>query len=86
MAEITEHRPIRVELSSTNPAASRAFYAKLFDWKVEVNPDPQYGGYALAKLGGKDVPGIGGKQPGDPTPTNWTMYIGTRTRMPSRRR
>lgn len=76
MADMTENKPIWVELSSTNPAASRAFYTALFDWKVEVNPDPQYGGYALAKIGGKDVAGIGGKQPGDPTPTNWTVYIG----------
>src|SRR6266852_790344 len=72
------HKPVWTDLSTSDAAAAREFYSKAFDWKVEVNPDPQYGGYALAKLGGKDVAGIGGKQPGDPSPTNWTVYIGTK--------
>ncbi len=73
-----ENKPAWVELSSTDPTASRAFYAKLFGWKIDVNPDPQYGGYALAKQGNNDVAGIGPKQPGDPSPTNWGIYFGTK--------
>src|SRR2546426_6302890 len=46
------HKPIWTDLSTSDPAAARDFYAKVFGWKVEVNPDPQYGGYALAKIGG----------------------------------
>jgi predicted enzyme related to lactoylglutathione lyase len=43
---------------------------------VEVNPDPQYGGYALARIDGKDAAGIGPKM--DPNaPTAWNLYIGT---------
>ena len=38
-----------VDLASSDAEASRSFYSELFDWQVEVNPDPQYGGYALAK-------------------------------------
>src|SRR6266849_27329 len=53
--------PIWLDLSSSDPAGSRQFYGKLFGWQVDVNPDPQYGGYALGKLGGKDVAGIGTK-------------------------
>ena len=69
--------PIWLDLSSGDPAGSREFYAKLFGWKVDVNPDPQYGGYALAKLSGKDVAGIGPKQ--DPHgPSAWLVYIGTK--------
>jgi Predicted enzyme related to lactoylglutathione lyase len=68
--------PAWIDLSSADPAAARDFYAKLFGWQVEVNPDPQYGGYALAKIGGKDVAGIGGVQsPGQPSA--WSVYIGT---------
>jgi uncharacterized protein len=70
------HKPIWVDLSSSDAAASRDFYAKLFGWKVEVNPDPQYGGYALAKVGGKDVAGIGPKMMAE-APTAWTVYIGS---------
>src|SRR5437667_2325959 len=70
------NKPIWVDLSSQDAAGSRDFYSKLFGWKVDVNPDPQYGGYALAKIGGKDVAGIGPQQtPG--APTAWMLYIGT---------
>jgi predicted enzyme related to lactoylglutathione lyase len=74
-ADVT-NRPAWIELSSADPAASREFYARLFGWDVQVSPDPQYGGYALAKLGGNDIAGIGPKQ-SDDTPTAWGVYIGT---------
>ena len=68
--------PAWVDLSSTDAAASRAFYGGLFGWSVEVNPDPQYGGYAIARLGDTDVAGIGDQmQPG--APSAWMVYIGT---------
>lgn len=70
------HKPVWVDLSTSDADAARDFYAKLFGWKVEVNPDPQYGGYALAKIGGKDVAGIGSKQSPE-GPTAWMVYIGT---------
>jgi predicted enzyme related to lactoylglutathione lyase len=71
------HEPIWIDLSSTDAAGSREFYAKLFGWKVDVNPDPQYGGYALAKLGGKDVAGIGPTQTPE-GPSAWMVYVGTK--------
>ena len=72
----TANKPAWVDLSSADAGASREFYAKLFGWKVEVNPDPQYGGYALARIGGQDAAGIGPKM--DPNgPTAWSLYIGT---------
>jgi hypothetical protein len=75
MAEIA-NKPSWVDLSSADAAASREFYRSLFGWEVEVNPDPQYGGYALARIGGKDAAGIGPKM--DPNaPTAWNLYIGT---------
>ena len=75
-ATAVANKPAWIDLASSDPAASRAFYAKLFGWDIEVNPDPQYGGYALAKLGGKDVAGIGGTQSPE-QPTAWSIYIGT---------
>lgn len=72
----TVNTPAWVDLASADAAASREFYGKLLGWQVEVNPDPQYGGYALAKIGGKDAAGIGPKM--DPNaPTAWNLYIGT---------
>lgn len=70
------NRPAWVDLSSTDPEGSRSFYGALFGWNIEVNPDPQYGGYAIAKVGGTDVAGIGPSMtPG--MPTFWNLYIGT---------
>src|SRR5256885_16198386 len=69
--------PIWLDLSSGDPAGSREFYGKLFGWKVEVNPDPKYGGYALGKLGGKDVAGIGPKQSPE-GPAAWMVSIGAK--------
>jgi len=70
------NKPAWVELSTHDAAASRDFYAKLFGWSIEVNPDPQYGGYGMAKISGQDVAGIGPKMSPE-TPTAWAVYIGT---------
>ena len=71
----TAHKPVWVDLATTDAAGSRKFYEQLFGWQVEVNPDPQYGGYGLAKRNGSDVAGIGPtQQPGQPTA--WSFYVG----------
>jgi uncharacterized protein len=70
------NKPSWVDLASSDAEASRNFYSKLFGWQIEVNPDPQYGGYGLAKIGGHDAAGISPKM--DPnSPTAWNLYIGT---------
>jgi len=70
------NKPAWVDLASSDAEASRAFYSKLFGWQIEVNPDPQYGGYALARSGGEDVAGIGPKMAAE-APDAWSLYIGT---------
>jgi predicted enzyme related to lactoylglutathione lyase len=70
------NKPAWVDLSTTDPAAARAFYSGVFGWDIEVNQDPQYGGYALARSNGQDVAGIGGTQSPD-QPAAWMLYIGT---------
>jgi len=69
--------PAWIDLSSTDPAGTRDYSSKLFGWQAEPEKDPAAGGYAMARLGGKDVAGIGGTQ--DPNaPSAWMVYIGTR--------
>ena len=70
------NKPAWVDLATSDAAAARAFYAKIFGWNVAVNPDPQYGGYARATVGGKDVAGISPAQSPDP-PSARSGYIGT---------
>lgn len=68
-------KPVWIDLASADTAAAGAFYSGLFGWNVAVNPDPQYGGYAMATLDGKDVAGIGPKQSPD-APAVWSLYLG----------
>jgi predicted enzyme related to lactoylglutathione lyase len=75
-ATATLNKPAWVDLATTDPAAARAFYAKVFGWNIEVNPDPQYGGYAIAKVDGHDAAGIGGMMSPD-QPSAWSVYIGS---------
>jgi len=75
-ATTTTNKPAWVDLATKDPAAARDFYGKLFGWQVDVNPDPQYGGYGRAQIDGRDVAGIGGTQSSD-QPTVWSLYIGT---------
>jgi outer membrane protein assembly factor BamB len=70
------NKPSWVELTTPDSEAARAFYSRIFGWQIDVNPDPQYGGYAIAKLGADDAAGIGPKQSPD-APTAWGLYIGT---------
>jgi predicted enzyme related to lactoylglutathione lyase len=70
------NRPAWVDLSSPDPEDSRNFYAELLGWDIQVSPDPQYGGYAMATDAGVGLAGIGAKM--DPSaPTAWSLYIGT---------
>jgi predicted enzyme related to lactoylglutathione lyase len=77
VATVLTNKPAWVDLSTTDAAAARDFYAKLFGWDLEVSEDPQYGGYATAKLGDQSAAGIGPKQEGDQSPTAWSLYVGT---------
>ena len=75
-AVTTATKPVWIDLASRDPAGAREFYGKLLGWDIEVNPDPQYGGYALAKLNGNDVAGIGPTMSPDAPPA-WVLYMGT---------
>lgn len=76
VASATVNKPAWIDLATTDPAAARDFYAKVFGWSIEVNPDPQYGGYGIAKVDGQDAAGIGGTQAPD-QPAAWSIYIGS---------
>jgi predicted enzyme related to lactoylglutathione lyase len=65
-----------IDLSTSDAAAARDFYSGVFGWEMEISDDPQYGGYATAKVGDRSVAGIGPKQDPD-QPTVWALYIGS---------
>lgn len=75
MAKRTSHpagTPSWVDIGSPDPAATAAFYSGLLGWEVEQLGE-EAGGYAMARIEGDDVAGIGPQQaPGLPY---WTTYI-----------
>ena len=68
-------KPAWADLSTTDAAAGKTFYSKLFGWQPE-DQGPEAGGYVIFKLGGKSVTALGPVQnPGQPAA--WSVYIAT---------
>lgn len=65
--------PCWVDISADDQEATRAFYAGLFGWTYDIQ-SPEFGGYALAKMDGHLVAGLGGKMDAG-HPTAWTTYL-----------
>jgi hypothetical protein len=64
---------VHVELSTTDVASAKAFYGKLFDWKLEDVPMPN-GAYTMIQVGS----GTGGglmQQPIPGAPSSWLAYV-----------
>ena len=64
---------VHVELMSTDVDKAKAFYGKLFDWKLEDIPMPD-GTYTMIKVGD----GTGGgmlKNPIPGAPSSWVAYV-----------
>jgi hypothetical protein len=69
-------RPVWIDIASPDVALTHAFYQRLFGWEIEVATDPAYGGYAIARIGGRDVAGIGPSRSAQ-QPVFWSVYLGT---------
>jgi uncharacterized protein len=68
--------PSWVDLQTSDPEAARSFYGELFGWQFEIGP-PETGSYAVCRLRGHGVAGIGGEPTQEGMPTAWTTYIAT---------
>ncbi|MTD15862.1 VOC family protein [Nakamurella sp. YIM 132087] len=64
--------PCWVDLFTSDEAASRAFYSELLGWEI-LPGRPDFGGYALAQIGGHNVAGIMPNSEGGPDV--WSTYI-----------
>lgn len=71
--------PCWINLNTRDVARSAAFYNALFDWRIEQagagEAAPDEGGYAVAFLGDDRVAGISDKDPADPSPDWWGVYL-----------
>lgn len=78
MTSYAQGTPSWVDLSSTDPAASQAFYGGLFGWTFEANPTDQGSDYIMALLNGKSAAGImqqGPEQAAMGLPSLWNSYF-----------
>ena len=78
MAEVAVHAPgtpIWVDLSTPDPSAASAFYAKLFSW-TRTEPSAEAGGYAMFQLEGRIIAGVGPQQQAG-APPFWMTYVST---------
>jgi predicted enzyme related to lactoylglutathione lyase len=65
---------VHVELNTTDPAKAKAFYGKLFDWKLEDVPMGPDSTYTMIQVG----EGTGGgmlKHPMPGAPSAWLAYV-----------
>jgi hypothetical protein len=68
-------QPAWVDLGTPDMDSAQRFYGQLLGWTVERSDDPATGGYAVAKVDGDDVAGLGPQQsPGKPY---WSVYFAT---------
>ncbi len=65
---------VHVELNSTNLAKSKAFYKKLFKWKLS-DMEMATGPYVFIDVGGRGTGGGMMKQMMPKTPSMWTPYM-----------
>lgn len=66
---------VHVELQSNDLKKARAFYAKLFDWKLEDVPMPGFGNYTTISVGEGTGGGMMTNQ-AKGMPSHWLAYVG----------
>ena len=68
--------PCWVDLTTSDPERSRAFYTQLFGWTAE-EPAEEFGGYFNFSKDGVLVAGGMASQPDSGTPDVWSVYLAT---------
>lgn len=72
----TPGAPCWIDLMTTDVAAARRFYGELFGWEYETGDDEKYGGYVMARKGGRSVAGMMQKDESQAgLPDTWTTYL-----------
>ncbi len=68
--------PCWVELFTSDPDQSRAFYGSLFEWTSE-DAGPDYGGYINFSKGGVPIAGCMRNDASSGAPDGWSIYLAT---------
>jgi predicted enzyme related to lactoylglutathione lyase len=68
--------PCWIDLMTSDPDRSRAFYGPLFGWEAEA-PNEDFGGYFNFTKDGVRVAGCIGSRSGSSAPDVWSVYLAT---------
>lgn len=68
--------PCWVDLFTSDPERSRAFYSAVLGWEF-ADQGEEYGGYVLASAGGEPVAGLMRNSDGSGSPDAWSTYLAT---------
>jgi hypothetical protein len=66
--------PTWFDLATPDLVTAKNFYHQVFGWEF-IDSGPDYGHYHRALAQGQDAAGMMQQQPGDQTPTAWTVYF-----------
>ncbi len=66
--------PCWVDLMSSDPEKSKAFYGELLGWTAD-EPNQEFGGYTNLRKDGEQVAGLMQAQPGMPVSDVWSVYL-----------
>jgi len=64
-----------IDVSSTDPAGSRDFYAGLLGWTYRIDRHPGRGNYTTALCGGRPVAGLASVAVPAGQPVTWMLYL-----------
>ncbi len=64
-----------IDVSTADPAGTRDFYAELFGWTYQIDPDPGSGHYTTALCAGRPVAGLAGVPVQAEQAVTWTLYL-----------
>jgi predicted enzyme related to lactoylglutathione lyase len=66
--------PCWTDVTSTDIAATKAFYEGLFGWKLD-DMGTESGNYVMCSLRSKPVAALSPRMDGDPAPPHWNTYL-----------
>src|SRR5262245_3510464 len=66
--------PCWIDLMTSDPDASKAFYGELLGWTAE-DSGPEFGGYITFSKGGATVAGAMANDPAQGVPDGWSVYL-----------
>lgn len=67
--------PTWVDLMAPDAPAAQKFYQAIFGWEYDIS-GPEFGGYAMGRLGSRPSAGIGTNPPdAPPMPAAWGLYF-----------